>query len=258
MSVIRVENLSFDIDKTKILDNISFDVPKGAFVGVVGPNGCGKSSLLKNIYKSYRPTKGAIYINDKNLFNISNKNFAKEVAVVTQEHELSFDFTVEQIVEMSRYAHHNFLYKNTNLAKEICEKALEDVGMLDFRERSYLSLSGGEKQRVMIAMAFAKGSKIILLDEPTNHLDIGYQLSIMDTLKNREDTTIFATIHDLNIAAKYCDYIFLMEKSRIINFGKPRDVLDVENINKLFMVNSYINELPDGNFNISFLGQKLN
>ena len=159
---------------------------------------------------------------------------------------------------MSRYAHHNFLEKNTNLDKEICEKALEDVGMLDFRERSYLSLSGGEKQRVMIAMAFAKGSKIILLDEPTNHLDIGYQLSIMDTLKNREDTTIFATIHDLNIATKYCDYIFLMEKSRIINFGKPRDVLDVENINKLFMVNSYINELPDGNFNISFLGQKLN
>ncbi len=252
--LLSVKDLTYQVDKKLILNGISLTVERGCFVGLIGPNGCGKSTLLKNIYRVYKPTGGSVYLNGSEIRSLSGKEVAKQMAVVSQENGITFDFTVMQMVEMGRYAHRSMLSNHTADDKKICEEALRQVGMWDFRERSFLSLSGGEKQRVLIASAFARKTELIVLDEPTNHLDIGYQFSIMDSMKNQKQSTIFASVHDMNIAAQYCDKIIALKKGQVVAVGTPREVLTEERIEELFRVKTKIEELPDKKFYIRFVG----
>ena len=252
--LLSVKDLTYQVDKKLILNGISLTVERGCFVGLIGPNGCGKSTLLKNIYRVYKPTGGSVYLNGSEIRSLSGKEVAKQMAVVSQENGITFDFTVMQMVEMGRYAHRSMLSNHTANDKKICEEALRQVGMWDFRERSFLSLSGGEKQRVLIASAFARKTELIVLDEPTNHLDIGYQFSIMDSMKNQKESTIFASVHDMNIAAQYCDKIIALKKGQVVAVGTPREVLTEDRIEELFRVKTKIEELPDKKFYIRFVG----
>lgn len=248
MIPLKVKDLNYKIDEINILKNISFQLNEGEFVGIVGPNGCGKSTLLKNIYRVYTPYTGSIFLSEENIVKLTNKVIAKKMGVVSQENDLSFDFNVMDMVMMGRFSHKELFQGETKNDIEIVENCLNKVGMLKFKDRSFLSLSGGEKQRVLIARALAQEAKILILDEPTNHLDIGYQIQIMDIVK-KQNLTIFSAIHDLNIAASYCDKIFLMHFGEIIDFGTPEEVLNKENIEKLFRVkvaiekNKYTNKL---------------
>jgi iron complex transport system ATP-binding protein len=251
---LNVQALDFTKEHTDILHNIDIEIHNGEFVGLIGPNGCGKTTLLKNIYRVYNPTKGAVYLDGKNLKDIEGKEAAKKMAVLIQDRSAGFDFPVIEIVLMGRYAHKKFMESNHKKDYEICERALEQVGLLSLRERSFLSLSGGEKQRVLLAAVLAQESKVILLDEPTNHLDIGYQLLIIELIKKIEGLTVFASLHDINLAAKYCDRIIAMNNGRIIADGKAEEVLTEELIENLFHVKVNIDKEPySGRLNIIFL-----
>lgn len=251
--MLRVEDLSFQIDKVRLLSQIGFSVKRHEFVGLIGPNGCGKSTLLKNIYRQYQPSEGTVYLDGTSIQGIKNKDMARMLSVVTQESNIEFDFSVWEMVMMGRYPYHKILEQNNEQDREICEEALNQVGMGSFRERSFLSLSGGEKQRVFLAMAFAQKSRVIILDEPTNHLDIGYQLLIMDTMRRQRETTIFTSVHDMNIAARYCDRILVMDKGHLIASGDPKEVLTPELIRKVFHVNAEIWKNPaDGSLQVTY------
>lgn len=231
--------LGFAIDGQSIISGIDVRVMRHQWVGLIGPNGCGKSTLLKNIYRQYRPCEGAVYINGDDVQGLRNKEVARRMAVLAQENNLEFDFAVREIVAMGRYAHRSFFQPAGDEDEAVCRAALSTVGMADFADRSFLSLSGGEKQRVYMAMAFAQQSDILILDEPTNHLDIGYQLHLMDTLRRQRDErgiTVFTSIHDMDLAAAYCDRIIMMEKGRIIAQGTPGEVLRADLIQRVFHV----------------------
>ncbi len=253
---IEVRDLKFSINDTTILKNISLAVRPHEFVGLIGPNGCGKSTLLKNIYRHFKPTKGAVFIEGDNVHGLKSKEAARRMAIVAQENNLTFDFSVREIVALGRYAHRGFLKDTEAEDERICTEALRSVGMEAFRNRSFLSLSGGEKQRVYMAMAFAQQSPILLLDEPTNHLDIGYQLLLMETMRSRQkDLTIFTSVHDMNLAAWYCDRLILLKAGEIVAAGPPEQVLTEDLIREVFHVKAEIGRrASDGKLQIQYLG----
>lgn len=243
MKKLQVENLRFSIDKKEILKGISFEVPKGSFIGVIGPNGCGKSTLLKNIYRLHKPSSGSIILDDKELSNMKDKECAKEIAVLAQEGSSQFDFTVEQIVKMGRYPYKSIFEDYSKHDLKMVKDMLKKVGLDDYSGRSFSKLSGGEKQRTLIARALVQNTDFLILDEPTNHLDIGYQIQLMDLVKSLNITTLSA-IHDMNIASMYCDYIVVMKKGQVIKFGTVEEVITSEMLKEVFGVNAYVGVNP--------------
>jgi len=243
MADIRVENLGFSYGDKRIFEDIDLHVEKKQFVGLIGPNGCGKSTLLKNVYRLYHPEMGDIRIDGKDVNSIKHKAFAKKMAVVFQEGNHQFDFSVKEIVTMGRFAHKKLMENESKNDHRIVSGAIERVGLSGFEDRCFLSLSGGEKQRVLIARALAQQSEIIVLDEPTNHLDIKYQLQVMEIIKSLNITT-FTAVHDFNIAAQYCDYIYVMKDGQIHSAGTPEKTLTEAMFNEVFGVKSLIQNNP--------------
>ncbi len=252
MAKLEVCDLGFSIENKRILDNINLCIEENKFVGLIGPNGCGKSTLLKNIYRIYKPHVGAVYLNKVDIGKIRSKEVAKNMSVVFQENNHQFEFTVKEIVLMGRYAHKGILDNNTKQDEEMALRSLEKVGLKDFYNRSFLSLSGGEKQRVLVARALTQNAKMIILDEPTNHLDIRYQLEIMDIISDLQ-VTAFAAIHDFNIASNYCDYLYVMEEGKIKYHGETKEILTSQMFEEVFGVKSYVFKNPFTNkIQISF------
>ena len=231
--MLKVQNLSFSVDGTEILHDVSLEVHKGGFVGILGPNGSGKSTLLKNIYKVLKPQKGEIELMGQDLLAMTKREMARLLAVVGQEHESSFDFLVEEVVLMGCQARKRLTEGFDQNDRKDAQEALRQVDMADFSQRSYLSLSGGEKQRVLIARALVQKTDLMILDEPTNHLDIGSQIKTMNLLKN-SGKTIVAALHDLSIAAKYCDTIFVLQNGRNVVDGDPKEVITQPMIRQLY------------------------
>jgi iron complex transport system ATP-binding protein len=230
-----------------ILKGLSIHVKKKEFIGIIGPNGSGKSTFLKCIYRTLQPSAGAILLDDKNIKDFSMKESAKKMAVVSQHNNYNFDFTVSDMILMGRAPHKKFIEKDTAQDYKIMEESLEKVGMTDYSKRSFSSLSGGEKQRIILARALAQKTECLILDEPTNHLDIKYQLQFMDTIK-KLDVTVMSAIHDLNIAALYCDKIYAMKAGKIVKFGTPRQVLTKELIKSLYEVDANVIEDKETGF----------
>ena len=162
---------------------------------------------------------------------------------MAQENNMEFDFKVQDMVMFGRYSHKKFLQGDTLRDRELCAEYLAEVGLEGYEDRSYLSLSGGEKQRVLLARVLIQESRYIILDEPTNHLDISYQYQIMDILKKQE-ATVFSSVHDLNLAALYCDRILFMYQGKIVDDGTPEEVLTSENLWKYFQIRAQISRNP--------------
>jgi len=239
--VIKVESLDFKIDKKEILKKIKLDIKKKKFIGIIGENGCGKSTLLKNIYRSYIPKKNSIYLDGVELNDYSVKELSKKLSVLSQNQKITFDFSVKEIVEMGKYNQSSLFSRNS--FEEDINLALEKVGMLHLKEASFLTLSGGEMQRVLIARSIAQESEVLLLDEPTNHLDVRYQYQIMDLVK-KLNKTVIAVIHDINIASRYCDYIFAMKDGEIKYEGSPEVLITPEIISEIFDIDVEIIKHP--------------
>ncbi|HHT62539.1 MAG: ABC transporter ATP-binding protein [Bacillota bacterium] len=255
---LQVENLSFAYDQKPIIEDICLNVKEGEFVGLIGPNGSGKSTVLKNIYRALQPDAGIVMLDGRDLFKLTHKQAAKKIGVVGQENVLPFDFTVEEIVAMGRSPHKKLFDGDSPKDKEIVRSSLEYLGIEDMSQRNYLHLSGGEKQRVLIARAIAQETNILILDEPTNHLDIGYQLQILDLVKNLQ-VTVLTAIHDLNIAAMYCDRLYVLKEGRIYTTGTPEEVLTPEIIFEVYGIKADVSIHPiTQKVTITFLPQSLN
>ncbi|MBW9147165.1 ABC transporter ATP-binding protein [Clostridium sp. CM027] len=224
-----------------ILKGLSIHAKKKEFVGIIGPNGSGKSTLLKCIYRTLQPSTGTVFLDDKNIKEFSMRESAKKMAVVSQHNNYNFDFTVSDMVLMGRAPHKKFIEKDNAQDYIIMEESLEKVGMTEYAKRSFSTLSGGEKQRIILARALAQKTECLILDEPTNHLDIKYQLQFMATVKGL-GVTVISAIHDLNIGALYCDKIYAMKAGKIVSYGTPTEVLTKELIKSLYEVDAKVTE----------------
>lgn len=250
---LEVKDITYSIDQKLIVEGVSLGIKEGDFVGLIGPNGCGKSTLLKNIYRVYKPDSGTVYIDGREINEMTSREVAKEMSVMQQENNVEFDMTVYDMVMLGRFAHQNLWNNDKIQEKKIVEDAIKEVGMEGYEDRSFLSLSGGEKQRTLVARALVQQANLIILDEPTNHLDIGYQYQIMNILK-AQDLTVFSSIHDMNIAACYCDKIIMMKSGHIVKVGTPEEVMVPAMIKDLFGVDTKITENPvTGKPNVIFL-----
>ena len=237
--MLKVENITYKTRQTEILKGVSLQVKQGEFVGVIGPNGSGKSTLLKNIYRMLTPTSGEILLDGKSLIKMSNRKMAERLAVVSQENEANFDFTVGEVVQMGRYPRKKMMEAANERDREIVGRSLEMVGMEEFQERSFLTLSGGEKQRVLIARALAQETEMIILDEPTNHLDIGSQLKTLSLLKS-SGKTVLTALHDLSLAARFCDRIYVLKDGKNLCDGTPETLISSELVKELYQIEAEV------------------
>jgi iron complex transport system ATP-binding protein len=243
---ISLENIKVKIGDADILRGINIDANNKEFIGIIGPNGSGKSTLLKCIYRALKPSSGIIKLDNIDLNNLTIKESSKKLAVLSQHNNYNFDFTVKDILLMGRAPHKKFLDRDTKEDYDIIYDALNKVGMVSFIDRSFLTLSGGEQQRIILARALAQQTGCLILDEPTNHLDIKYQLQLMGIVKNL-NIEVIAAIHDLNIAAMYCDKLYVLKEGIVIAYGTPKEVLTSELIKDVYGIDSIVIENPATN-----------
>ncbi|MBO0471264.1 ABC transporter ATP-binding protein [Enterococcus sp. DIV0242_7C1] len=240
---LNVKDLAIMIGQEQIVKSVSLQTQKDQFVGIIGANGCGKSTMLKGIYKGIKPQAGTVFLDDLDLLATSEKKVAQRLGVVNQFNELNFDLTVFQMVLLGRTPHKKLLESDTQEDIEIVNDALAKTNLTNYVDRSFLSLSGGEKQRVILARTIAQQPKYMILDEPTNHLDIRYQLEILTCVKNL-GIGVLAALHDLELAAYYCDYIYAMKAGKIIAEGKPEELFTAALIEEIYEVKCTIYTNP--------------
>jgi iron complex transport system ATP-binding protein len=244
---LKIENLDCFYDSAKILENICFSVTTGTFLGILGPNGSGKTTLLKSISRVLKPRKGAILLDDKEIYNMKSSDVAKNMAVVPQDSNISFSFKAFDIVLMGRAPHLARLASESPKDVAIAKQAMEYTGTSHLADRLITELSGGERQRVIIARALTQEPKVLLLDEPTSHLDISNQLEIMDLLKQLcvdKKLLIVGVFHDFNLAARYCDSVIMIKAGKIVAAGKVSETMTSENIKNVFGIDVIVNKHP--------------
>ncbi len=248
---IKTDNIQVSFGSKPILHDISLAIHDKEFVGIIGPNGSGKSTFLKCLYRVLQPSGGKIFFDGSELNSLSHRDTALKMAVVAQHSTVNFDFSVLEMVLMGRSPYKGLLDRDQLDDYEIARHALAEVGLSDFESRNFNTLSGGEQQRVILARALAQRTECLVLDEPTNHLDIKYQLELM-TIVKRLDATVVSAIHDLNLAAIYCDRIIALKDGHIVCSGTPQEVLTAETIRHIYGVSATVQTLPNGRLNIIY------
>jgi iron complex transport system ATP-binding protein len=244
--VLKARHVSFSYRRPagrRVLDDVSIEVVRGSIVGLVGPNGSGKTTLLKILAGVLPPETGEVFLGDDPVQRLSRRQVAARIAVVPQETHTTFDFTVLDIVLMGRYPHLGRFELEGDADLRIARDALGATGTASLEDRRFGTLSGGEKQRVVIAAALAQATDALLLDEPTASLDLGAQLEIAGLLQqlNRErGTTVLVSTHDLNLAAALCGRIVLLKEGRVLAQDVTGTVLTPENVRTLFGVDADI------------------
>ena len=236
---LRINNIACRYDAGNVLENIDFSAKGGDFIGVVGPNASGKSTLLKSISKVLKPHTGVVLLNERDVHTSKSAEIAKNLAVVPQESVISFAFTALEVVLMGRTPHLNRFEMESTQDLIITQKSMELTNTWYLAERPIDTLSGGEKQRIIIARALTQEPRVLLLDEPTDHLDINHQIEILDLIKRlskEKEMVVIGVFHDLNIVSQYCDRLILLHKGRIFAAGGAGDVLTGENIEKVYGV----------------------
>lgn len=249
---VSAENIRLSYGAEEILKSVSIQAEDKEFVGLIGPNGSGKSTLLKCIYRILKPGSGCVMLDGGPIQDMSYKNSAKKLAVVAQHNYYNFDFSVREVVLMGRSPHKKALERDNAQDYAIVDDALHTVGMERFAERCFSTLSGGEQQRVILARALAQQTPCLVLDEPTNHLDITHQLQLLKIVRNL-NVTVISAIHDLNIAAMFCDRIYVLKDGRIVADGTPGEVLTTRLIKDIYQVDSEIMEDSKGQMHILYL-----
>jgi iron complex transport system ATP-binding protein len=230
-----LSGVSARLDGRDIVHEAGLRVDGGEFVALVGPNGCGKSTLMRTIYRALRPSAGLVTVDGDDVHRLPWRESARRTAVVAQETPAELDFTVGEVVLMGRTP-----YRRVPAAdEERCARALDRVGLSGARERVHATLSGGEKQRALVARALVQETRLLLLDEPTSHLDVRHQLEILHLVRELGSELGIATLavlHDLNQAAAFCDRLYVMSAGRIVAGGPPDRVLTPELISRVYGV----------------------
>lgn len=239
-----INNVTFSYNSTNVLQNITFRAEEGEIIGIIGPNGAGKSTLLKCINFSLKPKGGAILIDNKNLFQLDRKEIARNIGVVPQNLGINFPFTAFDIVLMGRTPYLGQIDRESLDDIRIAKEAMKITNTEHLAERSIDEISGGERQRVIIARALAQQPKILLLDEPTLHLDINHQLDILELAKELARNTKMIVIlvsHDLNLSSRYSDKLILLQSGKIFAIGKPEEVITKENMMDIYRIEIEMN-----------------
>lgn len=237
-AIIKAQNISVSINEKEIVHGISLDIPEGKVTAIIGPNGCGKSTTLKALSRIL-PYKGSVTFKGQEMSGLSQREFAKCLAILTQSPQAPSDLTVNDLVEMGRFPHRGFLGRAGKDDNEHVEWALEQTGVKEMRYRLLNTLSGGERQRAWIAMALAQRPEVLLLDEPTTYLDICHQLEIMQliTRLNQElGLTVVMVVHDLNHAIMYADHVVVVKAGQLVTSGAPREIITAKLLADVFKV----------------------
>ena len=238
--MIKVDRLAGGYGKKPIVKDISLDIKKGEFFALLGPNGSGKTTLFKLITGQLPVISGDIFIDGKAMSKLTKLEKAKKVAVLSQEVQMTFDYTVEEIISLGRYPHQKGVLKTlSTYDREVIDAVMEISKVERYRKTQFRLLSGGEKQRVLLAKALAQEPEILLLDEPTNHLDIKHTFQMLDLLKEWQQTkglTIFAILHDLNVASLYADRVALLYEGSFLEVGDVNTLRKEEQLKKVYEV----------------------
>lgn len=248
---VKANRIEVSLDSIPIVKGVTLEVCAGEIAGVVGPNGSGKSTLLRTLYRHLRPHGGEIVVGDEDLWRINAKAAARRVAAVPQERPTEFDFTVWEMVEMGCIPNARVFSSRSSDTQRAVHRAMDQVGIGALADRSFATLSGGERQRVLVARALVQATPVIVLDEPTNHLDIRHQLDLLELIRGLRTTTLMA-IHDLNLAAAYCDSIHVMQDGVLVASGSTHDIITPELVARVFGVDCDITTDRDGRLRLSF------
>ena len=249
--LLRTDGVTFAYERRgrRILEAVSLSVNRGTIVGLLGPNGSGKTTLLRILSGTLAPDRGQVWIDGAPLASLSRRELARRIAVVPQETHSAFDFSALEIVLMGRYPHLGTFELEGADDLSIARSAMASTGTEALQHRRFATLSGGEKQRVVIAGALAQASDALLLDEPTASLDLGYQLEIagvLTGLNRKHGTTLVVSTHDLNLAAAICSELVLIRNGHVLAHGAVESVLTPENIRAVYDVDADVSRHPRG------------
>ncbi|WP_369354966.1 ABC transporter ATP-binding protein [Lysinibacillus capsici] len=242
-----MENLASGYEQVRVFEGLNLTIEEGKVTTIIGPNGCGKSTLLKTIGRILKKQQGTVYLQEQNMQNLSTKDIAKKLAILSQTPIAPGQLKVEQLIAYGRYPHRNNVNRLTNKDEEMIEWALTVTNTMEYRNRELAQLSGGQRQRVWLAMALAQETNILLLDEPTTYLDMAHQLEVLDIVKSlneQHSCTIVMVLHDINHAARYSDHLIAMRNGIIMQTGTPQEILSAEVMRKVFNIDARIMEDP--------------
>lgn len=235
--MLEINNLYCGYDGIDVVKDVSIKVERGQNLSIVGPNGCGKTTMLKAIANLIE-YKGNIKLQGEEIRGIKRKNLAKKVAFMTQSSEVYFPYTVYETVALGRYAHIEGAFSSLSKKdKEIVIDCIENVGLLEYKDRLINELSGGQLQRVYLARAFAQNPDIILLDEPTNHLDLKCQIEILQHINKwtkENNKTVIGVLHDLNLVQMFSEEVIMVQEGKVVASGKSKDVLEEEKLKEVY------------------------
>lgn len=234
---LNIVDLSVSIGDRDILHNINLTVETGTTLGLLGANGSGKSTLLKTLYRVQAPTSGRVLLDGTDLASLGSIQAARAIAAMTQEITSDFPLTGREVALLGRVPHQRGFGADSPQDLEIVAQALADAGATHLAERSFATLSGGEKQRVLLARALTQQTPVLVLDEPTNHADLFFQHELMHTVA-ATDKTVVVALHDMNLALTYCDAIAVLDRGRLVAHGNPHQILDPALVEEVFGVSS--------------------
>ena len=238
---LQVDSLSYGYGDRLVLDGVSFDLRPGEILGILGPNGCGKTTMLRNLNRNLSPRGGCVLLDGTDLEELHKKDIARKVAAVPQSNEIRFAFTVREIVEMGRMPFQEPFRGGSSEDERIVDEAMESTGVAGMADRMINTMSGGERQRVIIARAIAQTPEVILMDEPTLHLDINMQFEVLDLvrrLSRERGLSVVIVSHDLPMVARYCDRMILIHDRKVFAMGEPEEILTPENMRTVFNIDA--------------------
>ena len=242
-ALLEISDLCWSANSRAILNQINLILPKGAFVGLIGPNGAGKTSLLRCMNGFYQPKSGEVIYKEQRLSDWKRAELAREIALVGQRSEEQLQLNLFELVRMGLIPYKSPFAGDTLTDMELISSCLDRVGLLEKAKQAVCTLSGGEQQRAMIAKALVQQPNLLLLDEPTNHLDLCYQHDILQFLRTLP-VTLVASLHDINLAAQYCDYLILLKDGRLMAYGTVQEVFTAANLSLLFSSTCRVDEHP--------------
>lgn len=243
MDSIKTNDLNIGYDEATIVKELNMQIPNGKVTSIIGPNGCGKSTVLKAIGRILKPKQGFVYLNGDEIRSLSTREIAKKMAILPQTPTAPSGLTVSELVAYGRFPHQSGFGKLTPEDKKIIQWAIDVTKLQGFEHREVDTLSGGQRQRVWIAMALAQQTDLILLDEPTTYLDMAHQLEVLQLLQDlnqKQGCTIAMVLHDLNLAARFSDYMIAIRDGSIISHGTPEEVMKPEVLKKVFSIDADI------------------